>query len=118
MCVIRDHCTCSFSSAFGMRTIVLVIRAPTDAEASPNYQMALMPSSPISPVGSASTFTPIESLMDVMMAIVKFCTVTSKLPAEPWYDLGTLEVMKIAPAAKLMSGPNVARATPGIDSAQ
>jgi hypothetical protein len=56
--------------------------------------------------------------MDVMIAVVKFCTVTSKLPAEPWYDLGTLEVMKIAAAAKLMSGPNVARATPGIDRAQ
>lgn len=61
---------------------------------------------------------PIESATDVMMASDKFCMVTSKLPAEPWYDLGTLDVMKIVAAAKLKSGPNVASATPGIDSAQ
>lgn len=53
-----------------------------------------------------------------MMADVKFCTVTSKAPADPWYDLGTLEVIKMAAAAKLMSGPNVASATPGSESAQ
>ena len=118
MNIISNHCTCSFSSAFGMRTMVPAITAPTSADASPNHQIALIPFNPISPVGIASTFIPIESLKDVMMAVLRLCTVISKLPAEPWYDLGTFEVMKMAAAAKLISGPNVARATPGIDSAQ
>lgn len=56
--------------------------------------------------------------MEVVIAEVRFCTVTSKAPADPWYDLGTLDVMKIAAAAKLRSGPKVASATPGIDNAQ
>lgn len=97
---------------------MIVIKAPVMAEARLNHQIAWMPFSPTSPEGSSSTLIPIEPATDVMMDRVKFCTVTKRLPAEPWYDLGTLEVMKIVTAAKLKSGPNVDNATPGIDSAQ
>lgn len=63
-----------------MRTSVAVISAPASADASPNHQMALIPASPISSPGSASTLVPMALLMLVMTATVRFCTVTSRLP--------------------------------------
>lgn len=98
--------------------MVAAITAATIDKARPNHQMARMPSRPISPDGNLSTLIPIESDTEVIMARVKFWTVTSKLPAEPWYDLGTLEVMKMVAAAKLKSGPRDANATAGMESAQ
>lgn len=46
------YCTCSFSSAFGILTIVAAINAATMDSANPNHQMARMPSNPISPDGN------------------------------------------------------------------
>jgi hypothetical protein len=69
-------------------------------------------------LGGASTSVPIESLKDVIIVLLRLCTVTGKLLVEPRYDLRTLEVVKIAAAAKLISGPNDSRAALHMNCAQ
>lgn len=68
--------------------------------------------------GSFVTFSPIVSPTAVNITEDRFCMVIKRLPAAPWKDLGTLEVMNIEAAAKDMSGPKVHSTIPGKDKAQ
>ncbi|KAE8414667.1 hypothetical protein BDV36DRAFT_298799 [Aspergillus pseudocaelatus] len=69
-----------------------------------------------SPPALVTSF-PIVSPIAVTMAAERFWIVTSKLPADPWNERGTVDVMKIDAAAKVRPGPNVTRAIPGMERA-
>lgn len=104
---------CSFSSLFGMRTNAAQITAAKRQTPKLNHHTALYASIPSSEPSDLLAWDAIVAPIAAIVAVERFCAVIRKLPAAPWHDFGTLEVMKMEMAAKDMSGPNVVRHSPG-----
>lgn len=101
-----------------MRTNTVQITAAKRQSPKLSHHTALYASISSSEVPDWFTWDVIMPPTAAIVAVERFCAVMRKLPAAPWQDFGTLDVMKMDIAANDMSGPNVVRQSPGKLKAQ